>query len=84
MHPLRPNQPHAGDAARRRRSRKTKAAVKYYRDNPQSTVYIRLDPSMSGLAGVGELLGAAWTCRREQQQTDVAGYSRRGCAGPTR
>ena len=30
---------------------KTKAAVKYYRDNPQSTVYIRLDPSMSGLAG---------------------------------
>ena len=38
---------------------KTKAAVKYYRDNPQSTIYIRLDPSMSGLAGVGELLGAA-------------------------
>ena len=38
---------------------KTKAAVKYYRDNPQSTVYIRLDPSMSGLAGVGELLGTA-------------------------
>ena len=33
---------------------KTKAAVKYYRDNPQSTIYIRLDPSMSG-----ELLGAA-------------------------
>lgn len=32
---------------------------KYYRDNPQSTIYIRLDPSMSGLAGVGELLGAA-------------------------
>ena len=38
---------------------KTKAAVKYYRDNPQSTIYIRLDPSMAGLAGVGELLGAA-------------------------
>ena len=38
---------------------KTKAAVKYYRDNPQSTIYIRLDPSMSGLAGVGELLGSA-------------------------
>ncbi len=35
---------------------KTKAAVQYYRDNPQSTIYIRLHPSMAGLAGVGELL----------------------------
>lgn len=38
---------------------KTKAAVKYFRDNPQSTIYIRLDPSMASLAGVGELLGTA-------------------------
>lgn len=35
---------------------KTKAAVQYYRDNPQSTIYIRLHPSMAGLSGVGELL----------------------------
>ncbi len=54
---------------------KTKAAVKYYRDNPQSTIYIRLDPSMAGLAGVGELLGAALDLLvGEQQQTDVAGH----------
>ncbi|MCM1295646.1 MAG: AAA family ATPase [Muribaculaceae bacterium] len=38
---------------------KTKAAVQYYRNNPQSTIYIRLHPSMAGLSGVGELLGEA-------------------------
>lgn len=38
---------------------KTKAAVKYYQDNPQSTIYIKLHPSTASLGGVGELLCAA-------------------------
>lgn len=35
---------------------KTKTAGKYVRDNPQSTIYISLTPSMAGSAGVAEML----------------------------
>lgn len=35
---------------------KTKTACKYVRDNPQSTIYISLTPSMAGAAGVAEML----------------------------
>lgn len=35
---------------------KTKTARKYRRDNPQSTIYISLTPSMAGAVGVAEML----------------------------